>query len=141
MDRKCNAQTGLCDVQADPFTQFGTSCSGADASSLCGDGVCLTFSGSQVPREICTESCTLGSSCAQGAGACIEPRFDQYATGDIGYCAQACNCDGDCLYQGDRCYAWKNRNFALIFGRPGYCQPARAESSLTDCSSGGVSFE
>jgi hypothetical protein len=91
----------------------------------------------QTLEHICSQSCTLGSSCAEGTGACILSRFDEHATGDAGYCAKICFCDSDCSPE-DRCYAWKNSQLADRYSSAGFCEPIQPGVSTFDCKSSGA---
>jgi hypothetical protein len=133
----CDPFTGLCDVDAAATVPVGADCSDdADATS-CGGGNCLVVSDKGVTlKSVCTQSCTIGQLCADGAGACVWPRFEHFALGDIGYCVQRCDCDSDCVNPVDRCVPWGDPETEKAYGSLGACDiPPPGAVTLT-CDGG-----
>ncbi|HVY28384.1 MAG TPA: hypothetical protein VHB79_17635 [Polyangiaceae bacterium] len=138
--RSCNASTGLCEEGELPAVPVGVDCPGDQDpdSTVCGYGTCLLLSaeGANVKR-MCTQTCTIGTLCAEN-GACVLPRLDPYAAGDIGYCMERCNCDADCSHPDDKCYEWETPLLADRFQSRGICDTADpAYETLTTCEDAG----
>lgn len=131
--RYCNPTSGLCDASAPKQPVLGANCY-RDASA-CGAGTCLKVlaADGEVLKRMCTQSCTIGSLCANGSGACITARLDQYAVGDAGYCQQLCECDADCQHPADLCRVWSSAGLAETFGSRGFCDVAAADEIGLSC--------
>jgi hypothetical protein len=133
-DRACNPQTGLCDVDPAPRVPVGAACDTDRPDEInCGSGTCLILFDADGVREkgLCTQSCTLGQRCGEDSGACVMPRFQDYAVGDIAYCAETCDCNDDCRQPGDACWPWDSAEAAEKFGSAGTCEVlARDETTL-----------
>lgn len=133
--RYCNPSTGLCDEAEPQSVPIGAECGGdPDPTSECRGGVCLNVDdGGRSIKLTCTQSCTLGSLCAEGRGACVSPRFDNHALGDVGYCLQRCDCDDDCTHPADRCLSWGDDLTVAKFGSQGYCDYAVEGAFTLSC--------
>ena len=138
--RSCDPYTGLCTEAAVEAVPIGLECSDLPSSPSCGGGNCLALFGenNQRLKGMCTQSCTLGQVCADGHGACVLPRFQDFAAGDIAYCQPTCNCDSDCLNEKDRCYPWAGPAYVERFGTHGVCDVADDVSPTLDCGAGGA---
>ncbi len=144
--RRCNPFTGLCDELPPTPVPLGLPCLGElDTTAVCGGGNCLDVfamlpseTGPHLTRvkEMCTQSCTLGTVCGNGAGACVSPKLANYAIGDIGYCLQKCECDADCLNPADRCRAWAGDQVAAHYGSRGRCDYAPPGTPSLTCDDG-----
>jgi hypothetical protein len=144
-ERHCNPLSGLCDRQAAEAVPLGTACLGElDTTPVCGAGNCLdvyaSIDSGMGPKptrvkEICTQSCTLGSVCGEGAGACVSPRTDNFAPGDAAYCLQKCDCDADCSNPADRCLPW-DAETAKHYGSQGVCDYAPSGAKSLQCAGG-----
>lgn len=141
--RHCNPFTGLCDVEAALPVPVGADCSDEGPTAAgCGGGNCLDISdkvGGRVKR-MCSQSCTIGQVCADGAGACVWPRFENFTVGDAGYCVQRCDCDSDCDHPLDRCVPWNDLETERAYGSLGSCNvvPAGAATLSCDDAHGGA---
>lgn len=136
--RHCNPFSGLCDVEAPEPVPVGADCPNDDASTVCGGGNCLELSdasGARVKRA-CTQSCTIGQTCGEGTGACILPRFQNFSVGDVGYCAQGCNCNSDCLHPVDRCVPFGDALTEKTYGALGVCDAAPEGTVTLSCDDG-----
>jgi hypothetical protein len=135
-DRYCHPSSGLCDTRAPQQPVLGADCD-QDASA-CGAGSCLVVAAADGRRlkRMCTQSCTIGSLCAAGSGACIAPRLDNYIVGDAGYCQPLCECDADCRHPADHCLAWHSAALAEHFGSRGVCDVAVAGELTLTCEGG-----
>jgi hypothetical protein len=141
--RYCDPLWGLCTTEVPEYTPIGVEClAEGDSGSACGWGMCLavfarveTEAGPRQVRvkDMCTQPCTLGTLCAEGAGACVSPRLPNYAPGDVGYCLQKCDCDGDCRNSADRCRALSPDN-AERYGSQGVCDYAPEGSPSLPCA-------
>lgn len=126
--RVCNPATGLCDRAPPPPVPIGAECPGDQdpGSTVCGSGTCLLlFSDGRTLLRMCTQSCTLGQRCGDD-GACIMPRLQSSAAGDIAYCAQRCDCDADCRHPGQKCYEWYAPALATRYQSRGFCDVEEA---------------
>ncbi|HWA76013.1 MAG TPA: hypothetical protein VG937_26930 [Polyangiaceae bacterium] len=135
-NRFCNPRTGLCDAEPARAVPIGTSCDGDVPGGVrCGDGSCLILFDSEGVRQkgMCTQSCTLGQLCGAGQGACALPRFQDYAAGDIAYCVELCNCDGECENPADNCLHWSSAALASHYGSSGYCGVQAADDFIVKC--------
>jgi hypothetical protein len=136
--RHCNPFSGLCDVEAALPVPVGAECDTNALAAGCGGGNCLEVDdadGTRVKR-MCTQSCTIGQICGEGTGACVWPRFENFALGDVGYCIQRCDCDDDCVNPVDRCLPWGDPDTERAYGSRGACDhPAEGSTTLT-CDAG-----
>jgi hypothetical protein len=101
--RACNPRTGLCDSARPATVPVGASCD--DNANSCGDGACLVVQDSLGGPigHMCSQTCTIGGLCGDARGACLWPRFQRFAAGDIGYCMQLCDCETPCANAQQRC--------------------------------------
>lgn len=139
--RHCNPFTGLCDMEPAVQVPVGAECDTNAEAASCGGGNCLEVDdvdGTRIKR-MCTQSCTIGQVCGDGAGACVWPRFENFAVGDAGYCIQRCNCDSDCVNAVDRCLPWGDIDTEKAYGSRGACDhPSEGVTTLTcDDAAGG----
>jgi hypothetical protein len=133
--RHCNPLTGLCDVEAAAPVPLGAACS--ESAGSCGGGNCLdVFDADLSVKGMCTQSCTIGQTCANGAGACVLPRFENFTRGDAGYCLQRCDCDGDCTNSVDRCMPWGDPDTEKAYGSLGVCDIAPEGTATLRCDGG-----
>lgn len=136
--RHCNPFTGLCDTDPVTAVPVGADCSEVDEATSCGGGNCLDVSDAKgvSVKRLCTQSCTVGQLCANGAGACVWPRFENFAVGDAGYCIQRCDCDDDCLNPADRCLPWGDPDTEKAYGSLGACDIAGEGTATLSCDGG-----
>jgi hypothetical protein len=133
--RHCNPLTGLCDVEAAATVPVGADCN--DDATNCGGGNCLdVFADGVSLKAMCTQSCTIGQLCADGAGACVLPRFEHFALGDAGYCMQRCDCDNDCVNPVDHCVPWGDSLTEKAYGSRGFCDIAPEGAVTLTCDGG-----
>lgn len=150
----CNPKTGLCG--AGPFTGKGTGepCVQSDAGNDECKGLCVglahDMAGDSKPfTHVCTETCSMGAPASCGWGgigtgpaeaACLftsatisdnlGPGF-----GDLGYCAELCNCNADCKNSDLICRAWpvpRAPQLQQYYGKDGYCSEPQTEDGGTD---------
>jgi hypothetical protein len=136
----CDPLWGLC-VTSPPLSTFANDCDiDNPGDSGCAAGAtCLAVLSAQRVRvaAFCSEPCVLGYSCANGEGRCLlqDHDFDS-ATGDIAYCAQACDCSADCRTTGLACVPVESGA-----DWPGAClypydERGQQLETLDECSSG-----
>lgn len=98
----------------------------SSTSNVVCDGQCVTLNGSS---SVCSRRCVFGntSECApasggQRRGACafVTPGG---SIGDLGYCAELCDCKDDCIDPTFTCDAFDDKNLENAFGRKGACTP------------------
>jgi hypothetical protein len=125
-ERACNLRTGVCtDEVAGVDSTLGMACDARVTSNDC-DGLCVSLDSS---HGVCSHRCIFGDSadCAGTdgivhAGGCVlsTPGGD---IGDVGYCAQLCDCPGDCRDPDFVCDPFEDRTLETAFGRKGVCTP------------------
>jgi len=110
----------------------GSDSSQADAAAAprtlsCG-GLCVGVSGSSA---VCSRRCLFGSTdeCAPEISANRRRGGCLFVTkgggiGDLGYCAELCDCNGDCTETSFVCDAFDDANLEAAFARKGVCTPA-----------------
>jgi hypothetical protein len=144
--RYCDPVSGICTANEPDPIPWGRECDDLSFSPGCGGGSCLVTlidydgaGGAPTTRlkGNCTQSCTLGQPCGDGAGACIRPRSEAFGAGDIGYCSPLCNCDSECVNPVDRCLPWADAAYEAAFGSRGYCEHAESGEQTLDCSGAG----
>jgi hypothetical protein len=121
-ERRCNAVSGLCDERV-VEAPIGKLCH-PDIPELtdCGGGICHNLFEDDVHvKGFCTQSCTLGQRCGNGQGACMMPRFSDYAVGDIAYCLELCDGDADCSHPDDVCHPFEDSELERQYGGLGVC--------------------
>jgi hypothetical protein len=115
--------SGLC-VERAAVAPIGKLCNG-DVEELadCGGGLCFNLFDEDglLQKAFCTQSCTLGQSCGNGQGACMMPRFSDYAVGDIAYCMELCDGDTDCSHPDDVCHLFEDSELESQYGGLGVC--------------------
>lgn len=98
----------------------------SDDPALMCDSECVTLNGSS---SVCSRRCVFGdaSECApasgglrRGACAFVTPGG---SIGDLGYCAELCDCADDCIESGFTCNAFDDVTLERAFGRKGVCTP------------------
>jgi hypothetical protein len=134
--RFCDPKTGECVDDIPVGSQLGTTCQpGADDSCR---GVCAQVGGSTDWR--CAEPCTLGvyPSCGSptdpAAVGCAVASGPDAGFGDLGWCAELCDCNADCRL-GQQCITTERE----YLRRPGYCGVPSGESRVrTECPNAGT---
>jgi hypothetical protein len=125
--RKCDPRSGLCvDASSIPANLggLGAKCDPTSTTRTC-QGHCIKLGDTE---GMCSSFCTFGqlgcgvdpTSTAPDNGYCFlspDPNFDN---GDLAFCAQLCDCDGDCLDPDLICNPVAS-NFGLP--RAGVCNP------------------
>ena len=136
--RKCDLATGLCtdpDKLVGGTLPIGTKCDPRASKDNCVGG-CLAITQTE---GICTGSCEIGqigcgldpNSTAPLDAFCEWQTSSTAADGDLGFCGQLCDCDGDCRNPDFVCETFSS-TFRAQFGRAGACSPAKDLS--TDAS-------
>jgi hypothetical protein len=120
--KHCDLQFGVCVSEPTTYkTSFGSACS--PENSTC-NGVCLTLSSGY---EVCSNRCTFGSraTCdgitgSTVASACAYGSMGG-GLGDLGYCAQLCDCDDDCAHEQLVCESFADESVRAALGHQGLC--------------------
>jgi hypothetical protein len=120
--KHCDLQLGVCVSEATNYgTSFGNACT--TDNHTC-NGVCLTLSSGY---EVCSNRCTFGGRDACDgitgssiASACAYASFGG-GLGDLGYCAQLCDCDDDCAHEQLVCETFANESVRTALGHQGLC--------------------
>ena len=134
--RSCDPESGLCVAYRSASVPIGAACNpDAPRIGACGSGTCLVLFDNDGVRgkSMCTQSCTLGQRCGEGSGACVMPRFSDYAVGDVAYCSELCTCNDDCSNPADACVRWDKTEQAAHFGSEGLCQEGLRDEKTLDC--------
>ncbi len=127
--RKCDPLSGLCSDSVSLGTgSIGAACDPTGTTNTC-DGACLTV-GAGTPssaNSACTRVCSLGATTACGPATSMQPTatciplIDQNeGMGDVGACAELCNCDADCQNPDFVCHPLPA---SLGYGMAGGCAP------------------
>jgi hypothetical protein len=118
----CDRQWSVCVAKETHYeVAFGTNCD-PDASTC--DGVCLTLS---TGYSVCSHRCRFGSaeecgsSSASGLTAVCAFAAPDGGLGDLGYCAELCDCDDDCSHKDFVCEAFPNASLRTDLGHQGIC--------------------
>lgn len=120
-ERRCNLATGFCADQAATGGAIGADCDPLNPGCA---GLCKDFGSGYLA---CTGVCRLNTpGCGQDPRS--GPPFDYFCyldpgtnsgTGDLGYCARACDCDDDCGRADMVCEP--EASVAAATGHPGVC--------------------
>jgi hypothetical protein len=134
--RFCSPQTGLCSGTAQGGLPNGAACvqPAAGSPDPC-RGVCIGLTSGSGPAEafVCADKCELlvtpncgwagpasgtaaNDFCLFASGVIIDP-----GAGDLGSCANLCNCDGDCRNPALVCAPFDNAQLEQALRRRGYC--------------------
>jgi len=106
--------------------EAGAAGAASDETAAACAGQCLKLNGAS---SVCSRRCVFGNTdeCAPATGglrrgACV------FVTpggtiGDLGYCAELCDCNQDCVEQTFTCEAFDDASLESAFGRKGTCVP------------------
>lgn len=145
--RVCEPRSGLCAAATEGTLPLGSPCD-PDLSSTDCVGLCSTL-GSSTPTKdnsSCTTFCTIGKpgSCGEALNAsgppkaaCVLKFASNETEGDLGECAELCDCDKDCTNPGFIC---SPTAAPKDIGRAGACVPKLTFDGVTPgiaCLSGG----
>lgn len=132
--RSCSLDTGLCMDEPPTGLPIGSECVEQIPDDC--DGWCI--------KGICTADCTWGTARRPGGcgsepsgpqdAACVSRLVGGWETtswGDIGLCAQLCDCASDCRHPDLKCRQMDE--YPDVFGREGVCAPDTGEHDLTNC--------
>jgi len=146
---KCDFESGLC-VPEDDLPEgepIGAECDPNADPDPC-SGMCLTFidENSDPLVSTCTAPCTFGylEGCGwDGTGpapaVCLFPFDPNGGVGDIGICAQLCDCNADCNHSGFVCLPFNDERIEDVLGRRGVCEIASLAGDtpqLEECENG-----
>jgi hypothetical protein len=136
----CDRTTGVCVEAGSADGAFGRACGLSSESTppatSC-PGVCVRFNGGDF--QVCSHRCVYGAtdSCAgdgETAGLCAIASPGG-SVGDLGYCAELCDCDGACAHQDARCDAFTSERVRDLLGHAGVCvAPESASSVAAECT-------
>ena len=146
--RACDPATGTCMTAVQGTLPIGSACDPSASVSMC-KGDCQTLGNGVATRDnsFCSSTCILGGKggCGQplnGSGppsaACVFSFAGSEGDGDLGECAELCDCDSDCGNSGFVCH---DNAIAAKAGRTGACVPKLTFDGVTKghaCRDGGV---
>jgi len=131
----CAADRGVCVASTTPDDTFGRRCdaitdAGSAADSEAGteaagcDGICLEL---DEATAVCSRRCVFGETveCAPASGGlrrggCLFVTSGG-SIGDLGYCAELCDCNDDCIEPSFVCDAFDDSALETAFARKGVC--------------------
>ena len=137
--RKCDLGTGLCVDSVTGTLPVGSTCNTKTMPDAC-RGNCERFSGGAGHVDtMCTGRCQLGGTAGCGVDVASSTTFDAFCifgasdagTGDLGACAQLCDCNSDCLDKQLVCSAFPDQLVTLT-GRQGVCASPYANEAGLD---------
>jgi hypothetical protein len=126
---RCDPTVGVCKNSApEPWTDFGAECDPSVQEPVCG-GLCVTVSET---FDVCSNRCVFGSATPCMSDSAV-PTLCAYVTpggsiGDLGYCAELCDCDGDCQHPAGICDAFTDQSVVELLGKKGVCAGRIGES-------------
>ncbi|MBN1609380.1 MAG: hypothetical protein JW940_22305 [Polyangiaceae bacterium] len=128
---RCDRLQGVCRPAevVTPDLHFGADCDASAEEPEC-SGLCLELN---EQYAVCSHRCTFGdaSDCADGGSklpsACVLVSPGA-ALGDVGYCAELCDCNDDCASEAAICTAFHDEVLEDTFGYQG--APARVTQAL-----------
>lgn len=130
--RKCDFETGLCADQVTGTLPIGSACDKDATDDPC-IGFCIGVTGiadADVSNfGFCSGACALGDptlGCGNDLSAapknlCIYASSSNAGVGDVGLCAQACDCNDDCLNKDMICDPFGSANLEQITQHAGAC--------------------
>ncbi len=129
-ERSCDLGLGICTEEPSEGASIGAQCD-PDVDPLdtgCASGLCLPFSET---FAVCTGWCNVSEYGCGPDSAVVESPGDAtcvwganpggIAAGDLGFCNQRCECDGDCLHPDAKCLLVEGDDFASVYGASGLC--------------------
>ena len=132
----CSGESNWCTTAADPGTlPLGSHCDPNAAVDECADGTCFLYD--DAGNGFCSSACRIGTvpqcgwdgQSTDASGLCLLVVDSNASNADVGFCAQLCNCDADCLYPGFIC----NPVSALgQLGKAGYCFKFASDGGTAD---------
>jgi len=136
---RCDPRSGLCVSAPQDGDPIGTTCAGSEDQSCAGRCEALYGANPDEPVTfMCTKYCTLGAGVGCGwSGAdvpdayCLLRFTDDSGAGDLGACAELCDCDSECSNPDLVCLV----DLALYgsLGRLGFCGDPALGGGLVDC--------
>lgn len=124
----CDPLLGVCVEEAVQGANLGTECD-ADADDPGCQGLCLTLE----DVSACTSRCIYGSAgdCGNSElgrpGLCFIPEGEG-SIGDVGFCSQLCDCDGQCFHAGMICDPFLDPPLEELLHAKGVCLPPSGQS-------------
>jgi hypothetical protein len=121
----CSGESSWCETAADPGTlPLGARCNPNAAVDECADGACYEYDAAG--NGFCSSACRIGTvpqcgwdgTSTTANGLCLLLLDSFASSADLGFCAQLCNTDADCLFPGFICNALSGLS---QFGKAGYC--------------------
>lgn len=130
----------VADASAEPSPDAGAEPADAavsDELASCA-GACVQLNGAP---SVCSRRCVFGTTdeCAPASGGlrrggCIFASR-QGGIGDLGYCAELCDCSDDCIDASFVCDAFDDNDLESAFGRKGVCtDPALVTAHVLSCA-------
>jgi len=126
----CDQRLGVCSTSASSDLDLGQPCSPNSEQSGC-SGVCLDLGGG---FAVCSHRCSYGST-APCTGSGDAPGYCLFGApggslGDVGYCAQVCDCNDTCGHPQAVCDAFTSNGVRDLLGASGVCAPT--DEGVTD---------
>lgn len=126
----CDRRFGVCAASASGGGDFGGPCSPEAEDSGC-SGLCVELTDDYA---VCSHRCSyasteLCSSADEQPGLCALAAPGG-GIGDIGYCAELCDCDADCAHPEGRCDPFQSEAVRDLVGKAGVCAPTSSGDRL-----------
>lgn len=126
--RSCDLGFGICLDEALPGVPIGAECDPNAQESECASGLCLEFT---EDFAACSGWCNVSEyGCGPNSPSMETPGdpmcvwganlSGQVTAGDLGWCNQRCDCDGDCLHPDAKCLLVEEE-LRAVFGARGLC--------------------
>jgi len=128
----CDRRNGAC-VPSAAADDFGASCVPDVEDPQC-FGVCVAL---EDGFGVCSHRCRYGSAepCAGGDGLtfCAYPS-EGGDLGDVGYCAELCDCESECSHDGGACDPFESEAVSMALGAAGVCAASTSASEALVCT-------
>ncbi|HEX9619040.1 MAG TPA: hypothetical protein VF989_02830, partial [Polyangiaceae bacterium] len=120
---RCDRRFGVCTESPVSGGDFGQPCSAGDEEIGC-SGLCVELG---EDYAVCSHRCSFASTepctnAGEGTGLCAFAAPGG-SIGDIGYCAELCDCDDDCTHPDGICDAFSSEEVRELLGKSGVCAP------------------
>jgi hypothetical protein len=143
----CNIGNGTCQTEPLKGKKVGEACDAGNQQPRGCQGFCIGGGGDVT---MCSGLCTFGVRAGCGwdgtgpadAGCLFVPPYinQDIGAGDVGNCAQLCDCNSDCRNGDAQCISFTGLgldDFIDVYQRQGFCAPAAADDPvIAQCSTG-----
>lgn len=132
-DRLCDLANGVCVDELEGTKEIGEECDVNAAEPECKGGCLELAEGYSICSGLCNfgfGGCGIDPADSVGAGDPLCLPFDgEGSTGDLGFCLQRCDCDGDCNNNISVCNAFEDQATQDAISAAGLCFPDSLEET------------